>query len=222
MRKLLSILFLVPAAALADPIVVTDALTDVDASATFDNVTSSPYTEDGLTFLSSNGSGPTGTGGYNAFGDGLASGIWYFNFTGYVEVRAASGFVFDALQFLLGDAFTCFGSTRCGSSTTNLAWQILSEGISVDSGVNTFDIGSVVRFSSSEFGGATFDTLRIAAGPSVTSLNEYQSVSMDNFAADYVDADPISVSEPGTLALFGLGLLGIGAAKRRRPPTVQR
>ena len=58
------------------------------------------------------------------------------------------------------------------------------------------------------FGGFYSDT----AFTSLTILDSSDSVMIDNFAFGTAAAVP----EPGTLALLGIGLLGMGAARRRK------
>ena len=66
----------------------------------------------------------------------------------------------------------------------------------------------------------TFDSYVLSGFTGLVSVAFYSEKSGDynfgGFSIDNLHLDPISVPEPGTIALFGVGLLGLGAMRRRR------
>jgi hypothetical protein len=102
------------------------------------------------------------------------------------------------------------GGTLTGNGAT------ISAQVYFDAGNALFDkdtlAGAVGPFGSGAFSGG-FIGLDAPTGPySVTQVLTLTTTGFTNFSADF----EVSVPEPTTLALFGLGLLGLGAGWRRR------
>ncbi|WP_246116939.1 PEP-CTERM sorting domain-containing protein [Denitrobaculum tricleocarpae] len=93
--------------------------------------------------------------------------------------------------------------------------------ITVTGGSGTLEITGLVMDKLNFLG--FFDPLGILSvsflnkGTQVGNSRRYSFYSFDNIrTAGGLAVDPVAVSEPGTLALLGLGLLGLGMLRRRK------
>lgn len=93
--------------------------------------------------------------------------------------------------------------------------------ITVTGGSGTLEITGLVMDKLNFLG--FFDPLGILSvsflnkGTQVGNSRQYSFYSFDNIrTAGGLAVDPVAVSEPGTLALLGLGLLGLGMVRRRK------
>lgn len=151
-----------------------------------------PYTEDGYRLR--NGTTSTSNGLFDQSFSGLGRASDYF---GWV---AGSTFVIESVG---GAAFSLISMDlgSLSSTVTSLSYQItghLSDGGTVTTS------GSAVNLSTVSFGSGWNNLLSV----DVRSLNF--SAAVDNIVLSN------GVPEPMSLGLVGLGLVGVGAARRRR------
>lgn len=101
-----------------------------------------------------------------------------------------------------------------GGNATLILFDLLDDGFVVHSGAASLNrtVANYLGFS-----GGGFDLIRIrdnhGGGGAVTD-GTFQALAIDNIET----LDASAVPEPGSMALFGLGSLGIVAARRRRHP----
>ena len=111
-----------------------------------------------------------------------------------------------------------FGSgleAAIGGDVDHLSFQefFSSDGSELDFGFY-WDSVSTIDFASGAIGRVTADNF--PAGDSLASLDF--SFAFNGDWIMQVDGGPIPTPEPGTIALLGLGLLGMGLARRRKKP----
>lgn len=177
-----------------------------DRTATFNGLASghslNPYTEGGLvlrandvayTDFDADGASSQFSGGY-FYADGGINGF-------YALTTSLSELMFG-VEFALGSGY--FSDLSDGNSS--ILWQTYRGGLLTGSGSGLYALGTIVGIGDDD----GFDRLLLANDQAGQSIN---ALAMDNLR---VDLSPVSVPEPGTLALFGLGLVGLAAMRRRR------
>ena len=185
---------------------ISQTVTSVDRSATFDALISNGislnnYAEDSL-FVTVNDTTfvdfitPFSPGDFRTTG-------FHYGAAGNVEYVSISGTdnqTFTAIDFLLGDGVT--------SDDTNIRWGTYLGGVLISTGTEIgVEKGQIVGWSDTQ----GFDELRVAADGSepLPGFGNPQAIAIDDLRAQVV---PI----PSAVWLFGSGLLGlIGVARRK-------
>ena len=135
--------------------------------------------------------------------DLMSGGVHYGNGgnTSWVTISMVDDSRINALDFILGDGFTP------APATTNLIWETFD-------GITSTGFGDVVLTKNTVVGWTDtsgFTSLRVAANSfNIDSFGEFQAIALDDLRIG------AAVPEPATLALFGIGLAGIGFARKKK------
>jgi len=188
------------------------AVITADRTATFDSINQngidlSSYSEDNLSITVPD----TSKVAFDPFSEAISSEFHYGdggNFS-YVTIRGTDSAVFDGVEFKFGSGW--FEST----TTPGLIWETLLNGtVTGSGGVSLLAHGSIVGWSDPD----GFDELRVASVLVLTSTSSFgnlQAIALDDLNVQLKDETP-TVPEPASMALWGLGSLGIGVIARRR------
>lgn len=178
------------------------AVSSADHIAEFETPSGLPHLEDGLSFSNVSRSNLTGHGhlGFPGVNDSFA--LYQGDVGSPLVISTIDGSELSGLEFNIGTGFI--------APFTGGFWQSFRDNLLVGSGgFNVPGFPSVITFSDN----MGFDALHIAMLPTSglpASFNNTNAI-----AIDHVSAQQLDVPEPATLTLFGLGLLGLGAARRR-------
>jgi hypothetical protein len=185
------------------------AVTTVDLSANFDGLrdgASANFTDGGLQFSPAPGySSMTcqqGACGNHVGFTNMSGGIYYY-VGAYAEVKGAKDEVFMGFETVVGTGY--------GGSTLHGIWETWLD--NVRTGTGSFDaaVGTVIGLR--DLSG--FDMVRIG-----TNQASSTNTAFDNSGATAIDSVRMQlqaneVPEPGSLALFGLGLAAAAFGRKR-------
>lgn len=190
------------------------AVSVVDASADFEStaaVSNNPYVEDGLSFLrtslasSNNLCGFAGCTGHTGFAAFTGNFMYSTGTSSFFEIVTTGPVDFRGLEFEAG--------TGWGLNSNNpmfFAWEAFLNGSGVGSGTGSSTTPPVLGFSDA----AGFDRLKFTVSNSsnVDFVTSFNAPAFDTVRAQFVT----DVPEPATLAIFGVGLAGLGMMRRRK------
>ena len=168
-----------------------------------------PYTEDTIQVDQVNGEGANTIWVTNFHWTG-AEGTreWYPNSGdfGYTQISLTGGVDFQDVGFNYGTGF--FNPSVLSYELLDNALIVLSGTVASPDCFNcNFPLITYLGFS-----GGGFDTIRMRdGGPGSVTNGQFQALSLDS-----IETQDAAVPEPSTLGLIGLGLLGLGAMRRRR------
>lgn len=138
-------------------------------------------------------------------GDGIGIGDDEISWGEQLDVRFSSAVTVLGYYFL--DMFAGEGPGGMGE----LATVIFDTASFLDQGVATDSVGYYGREVSLETTSISF-----LAGDALTGGDANFAFSDYALAGILIDAGPVAVPEPGTLALFGFGIAGLMVARKRR------
>lgn len=164
---------------------------------------SGPYSEGGITVQQINGYSGNGIWiGYN-FWSGASGNAWYPNGgdRGYTKITLSDGSDFADVGFNVGT----------GGSASLVVFELY------DNGAFVFGGSSSLTSTYLGFSGGGFDTIYIRddldGHDSGVMDGSHQALAIDNIETQGAS---VSVPEPASLALLGIGLTGLAVARRRK------
>lgn len=176
----------------------SQVVTTATNTATFDGISGSllGYTEDGIEVSVND----------LAYSGGAYAGVHYGSGgnNSWVTISLASGGVIDALDFRIGDGY---GGPFGSGHEMNLLWETFSGHTSTGFGDVYMDRGSYVGWTDV----LGFTSIRVAGLDELTEFGNYQAIAIDDLRIE-----SSVVPAPATLFLMGLGLVGLGLARRRK------
>lgn len=194
--------------AFADPVLSTGAVVgDADYALTFSDIKTGDalrrYEEAGIRVTINDDA----YANFEPFGS-AGSGSFHYGSGGnnsYVRVRGVDSVLFSAIDFLLGNGWS--------SSTSVLRYETYRNGEQVFAAYSNVNNGIVAITDS-----VGFDEIRLGAAYSgdYDDFSQYQAIALDNLNLRLLEDDIAEVPEPGSLALLGLGLAGLLAARRKK------